>query len=122
MRSGVAVDRAAGRGVDDAPRRRPARGLEHVDRADDVDRRVEGRVLDRLAHVDLRGQVEDDVGRDRGDERGERRRVADVDLVQARAAVQRARLEVLAPPGDEVVDDVDLVAARRGARRRGSIR
>ena len=59
---GLAVDRAAGRGEHEAPRAGLARGLEHVDRALDVRARVVVRAVDRDAHVDLRGEVEDDLG------------------------------------------------------------
>ena len=45
-----------------------------------------------------------------GDQRVERGCVGDVDLVQARAATQRAGLQVAPAPGDERVDDVDLGA------------
>ncbi len=58
----VAVDRAAGRGEDDARRvARRAHRLQQVERADDVDRRVEHRIVDALAHVDLRGEMTEDV-------------------------------------------------------------
>ena len=68
-----------------------ARGLEDVDRADDVDPRVHGGVGERLAHVDLRGEVEDEL-RARGVERGAHGgRVADVGLVERRAAPRARR-------------------------------
>ena len=64
---------------------------EHVDRALDVDAGVVRRVGDRLAHVDLRGQVEDDVGLRAADHVATPpSRVADVDL-RERGAVRRAR-------------------------------
>ena len=107
---GLAVDRAARRRVHHALDAAQPRGLEHVDRADDVDPRVPRRVLDRLAHIDLRGQVEDDVGPRRGEHAAHAPRVADVGLLEAGAPRQRAA-EVLALAGGQVVDDRDLVAA-----------
>ena len=55
----LAVDRAAGGDEDEAPCAGGARRLQHVGGAADVDRGVEGGVGDRLAHVDLGGEVED---------------------------------------------------------------
>src|SRR3712207_7612900 len=46
----------------DPPRARLARCLEHVHGALDVGARVERRPRHRDAHVDLRGEVEDDLG------------------------------------------------------------
>jgi hypothetical protein len=106
----IAVDRAAGRRVEHALDAGEPRGLEHVDRAHDVDARVPGRVLDRLAHIDLRREVEDDVGPRRGEHAAHPVRVADVGLLEARAARERGG-EVLALAGGQVVDDQDLVAA-----------
>ena len=87
-----------------------ARGLEHVDRAADVDLRVERRVGDRAADVDLGREVEDHVGRRGGDERGDALGVADVGLVQHGAAGERA-LEVGGAARGEVVEHLDGVAA-----------
>jgi hypothetical protein len=81
-------------------------------RAADVDRGVEGRVGDRSAHVDLCRQVKHHLGRRRRDPFGQRRRIADVELDQLGPRRQRA-VEVLAPPGGEVVDHGHLVAPRQ---------
>ncbi len=58
----LAVDRAAGGDEDDPSALGAARRLEHVGGAADVDGGVEGRVDERLADVDLGGQVEDRLG------------------------------------------------------------
>jgi hypothetical protein len=106
----LAVDRPARRGVHDAPDARVARRLEHVDRAQHVDRGVDRRVGDRLAHVDLRGEMEDDPRLRLGDHVAQRAGVADVGLHEPHPALDRAR-EVVAPARREVVDHGDLVAA-----------
>ncbi len=87
-----------------------ARCLQHVGGAADVDRGVEGRVLERFADVDLGGEVEDRLGLAVGGDLAQRPAVADVELEQLSARRQRS-LEVDPPPGDEVVDDRHLVAA-----------
>ena len=65
----------------------------------------------RLAHVDLRGQVEDHVRLRAADEEAHRARVADVDHLQLRAVRERL-LEVLPLAGGDVVEHDHLVAAR----------
>ena len=100
----LAVDRAAG-GAEDQLRAVRARRLEHVHRPEHVHLRVEERLLDGGADVGLRGEVDDELGPELVEERAER--LADVVLVHG-----RGRVQVLAPPGGEVVDDVHLVAAR----------
>ena len=90
---------------------RRARGLEHVDRALDVDARVGGGVGHRLAHVDLRAEVEDASGFTRSTSSTHRVGVADVCLDELGAAARERAVEVLAPAGREVVDDGHLVAA-----------
>ena len=57
----VTVDRCGG-GQQDAARTGLARRLEHRDGARHVDLGVERRVGDRLADVDLGGEVHDDIG------------------------------------------------------------
>ena len=84
------------------------RGPEHVDRAADVDERVVGGVLDRLAHVDLRGQVEHHLGPDALEQVAHRVGVADVELRQLGPGGER-RLDVLALAGRDVVENRDLV-------------
>ena len=68
-----------------------------------------GRVGGRLAHVDLGGQVEDDLGRRAPDQVAHRLGVADVELDELGAGADRA-VEVLAPAGREVVENGHLVA------------
>ena len=106
----VAVDRAARRGVHDPRDARPARRLEHVDRPADVDPGIPRRILDRLAHVDLRREVEDDVGPRADEHLGHALGVGDVDLVEGDPAAAGA-VEVADPARREVVDDGHLVAA-----------
>ena len=68
--------------AEDAGRRRehdaaqtvPARGLEHVERADDVDLRVLDRIVDRTRVADAGGQVEDHVAALHGGRARPRRR------------------------------------------------
>jgi hypothetical protein len=108
----LAVDRPAGGDEDDPVALRRARRPEHVGGAADVDRGVEGRVLERLADVDLGGQVEDGLGPTLGGQRAQRRGVADVELDQLGARRQRP-LEVDQASGREVVDDRHLVPARQ---------
>ena len=71
QRGVLAVERAAGRGEQDAPGAARPRGLQHRRGAADVHPRVERGIGDRLADVHLRREVEDDVGPlllgDRGD-------------------------------------------------------
>ena len=70
--------------------------------------RVEERVRDRDPHIDLRGEVHDDL-RPLGGEDLPKPRIADVDLVQGSAAVQRRR-DVGARTALERIDHRDLVA------------
>ncbi len=110
----LAVAGAAGGGEDD-PGAHGARGLEHVDRADDVDVRVVAGVLHGLAHVGLGGQVEDRAhARVAGDGRQLVGR-ADVGLVELRLARDADLLAV-----GEVVDDVARPAV--GDHRVGQVR
>ena len=88
------------------------RALAHVERAEDVDRRVEHRARDRHAHVGLRGEVEDHVGPAVRDEIDDRRR-RDVEAVEREAAIglsARASARFAERAGREVVDDVDAPA------------
>src|SRR5262249_50801720 len=103
-----------------APRRAGgARGLEDGRGAADVDRGVERRVRDRLADVDLRREVKDDLRPGLAGQLEHRLAFADVGLDQPRARGQRL-LEVLAAAGGEVVADRHLLAApdQRGAQAR----
>ena len=86
----VAVDRCGG-GQQDATRAGIARRLEHRDGARHVDLGVERRVDDRLADVDLRGEVHDDVGPGGRERPAERAEVAHVDRMQLHAALLRLR-------------------------------
>ena len=82
-----------------------ARGLEDVDRAEDVHGGILVRALDRDADVRLRGEVEHGLRPDLVEDVVER--LADVALDE-----RRARGDVLALAGRERVDDDDLVTAR----------
>ena len=55
----LAINGAAGRGEDKFPDPMLDRGLEEVDTTDDVDLGIISRILNRLAHVHLSGEVED---------------------------------------------------------------
>ena len=88
-----------------------ARGLEHVDRAADVDRASNaGSATARRTSI-WAAEVEDHVGRGGRDQRGDALGVAQVGLVQHGAARERA-LEVGGAAGGEVVEHLDAVAAR----------
>ena len=98
----LAVDRAAG-GAEDELRTVRAGGLEDVQRSEHVHLGVEDGLRDRGSDVRLRRQVDDELGPDLVEQAVEG--LADVVLVHRRGG------DVLAAPGGEVVDDVDLVAA-----------
>ena len=82
----IAVDRGGG-GHQHPPRAGLARRLQHRDGARHVDLGVERRVGDRLADVDLRGEVHDDVGPRRLERPPQRGEVAHVGGVQLHAAL-----------------------------------
>ncbi len=86
---GDAVDRSTRRGVHDLADAGAARRLCETDRADDVDRRVELRVVHRARDRDLRGQVEDDL-RFRVGEQPDQVGVDDVGLGELEAGVPLA--------------------------------
>ena len=92
-------------------RRAPAdaRGLEHPDRPNDVDVRVEVGFLDRVPDVDLGGEVEHDLGTRRGEDRRHGAGIGDVDHVQLSAAAERL-VEIRLPAGRKVVDHGDSIA------------
>ncbi len=85
---------------------RAASGLGEPDRADDVDRRVELRIVDRAADVDLGGQVEDHLGLGVG-EQPDQVGVDDVGLGEVEVGGALRLAEVLAAPRTEVVDAED---------------
>src|SRR3982074_3507825 len=82
---------------------------QEVEGAADVDAGVPRRVLDRLAHVDLCREVEDDVRLPDGEDLAQPVGVADVDLVELDPAPAR-RVEVLRPARGRVSEE-DAVAA-----------
>ena len=107
---------------DEAPRAGRCAAVEHVDRAVDVDARVEGRVGDRAAHVDLRGEVEDDA-------RARRRRTASRSASASRdVGARAARRRCASAPSRfsrRPVERSSTTTTRRrarAARRRGSSR
>src|SRR5204862_1667417 len=101
----LAVDRAARRAEDELAAVL-ARRLEHPDRADDVDGCIEIGPLDRHAHVDLRAEVEAHVG----PHLREQRSGSGADVAHVQLCV--APRQVLALAARQVVEHVDLVAAR----------
>src|SRR3954469_11403728 len=106
----VAVDRAAGAGVHDPRDARLARRLEHVRGADDVDAGIPPGVGDRLAHVDLGGEMEDRFGTGLLDDLGDAVRLADVGTDELGAVAARV-VEVRLAARREIVDDHHVVAA-----------
>ncbi len=104
-----AVDGAAGRREHDLAHARVPRGLGDVDGAHHVLVRVGQRVGHADPDVDLRGQVEDHLGRGVGDDVAQVGR-GDVDLVQRQASGGRRGGQVLPPPAAQVVGDVHVVA------------
>ena len=101
---GVAVDGAAARREDHAPRPRVDRGTKDIHGADHVDVGVVERIAHQLANVDLGSVVEDDLGLRVGN--GGRERVGDV--MSSSTNVAR-RVDLRAPAAREVVDDGDRV-------------
>ena len=98
------VHRAARRDEEDAADVRLTRGLEEVDRAEDVDACVEQRVGDRAADVHLRG-VMAQRGRTLVADELDGLRLDHVELVKA-----RLRVQVLALAGREIIDHEHVVA------------
>src|ERR1035438_7981186 len=78
---------SSGRSEQHAGARDPGR-LQHVDRPDHIDLRVRRRRGHRGADIDLRGQVAYQLWPDLADDRGERPRVRDAQLVQRRVVVE----------------------------------
>ena len=101
---GVPVQSAPTGREDDAADAGAHARLEEVDRAEDVDPRVEQGFGDRSAHVDLRGLVEHNLGCDRGHQRGEAL-IDDVELVEVGGV-----RDLLAAASRQVVDDRHLRA------------
>ena len=110
LSSRLAVERATTGGEDHPFGLGLARSLQHIERAHDVDRGVEGRSGNRDAHVGLGGQVEDQLGTTPRHQLDDRR-CADVQRMDgegpARAAAGLGQIQERARR--EVVDDVDLV-------------
>ena len=102
----LAVDRTARGDEHDATDTRLARGLEEVDRAEDVDAGVEERVRHRAADVHLCGVVVQHVGSLVAEELG-RPWVLDVEGMEARPWIQ-----VLPVPGGEIVHHDHVVPGR----------
>ena len=102
----VAVERAARRGEHDG-RVVGAGGLEHVERAADVDVAVAAGVRDRRHDAGLRGEVEDGLRRELDRTRvAQRARLDDVELDAAR----RRRAPARRAPEDRSSITVHLVA------------
>jgi hypothetical protein len=78
---------------------------------DHVHGRVEGRIGDGPAHVDLGGQVEDDLGPRRGQRVGHRGRVHHAALVQPRAVPKRTA-QIFLTAGREIVEDGHVMPPR----------
>ena len=103
---GVAVERATARREHHPADPGAHAGIEHVDGAEHVDPGVEDRVADGATHVDLRGEVEHDIGRHRGDHRRQAL-AADVDMVEGRRGSH-----LVTTPTRQVVDHAYLRAVR----------
>ncbi len=102
----LAVEGAARRGEDHG-RTRIARGLEDIEGADDIHRQVMAGILHRGGDARLRCEVADRARLEVRERSSERRRVDDVELLEA-CLPRHVRLGA----GGEVVDDEHLVAAR----------
>jgi hypothetical protein len=105
----LAVDRSSRGGEHEPAGAALAGRLQHVDGAEDVDLGVERGGVDRHAHVDLRGEVEDPLGAEGPEAVQQAGGVADVAPLEHRAALQRG-LQVDLASGGHVVDDEDLIA------------
>ena len=88
------------------------RGLEHRHGADQVDRRVARRVGDRVADVDLGGEMEDRVGPRGGEDAVDRGGIGDARRGWKRAPRLSAPGEVLPAARREVVEDRDTLSPR----------
>ena len=88
----------------------PAGRLEHPDRPEYVRGGIVRRLLHRVAHVDLRGQMEDDLGPRRIEDLRHCPGIPHIGYVQTGAALNRA-LEVRPLSGRKVVDHGHAVAA-----------
>ena len=109
-----AVDRSARGGVHHLADAGLTGGLCQTHRADDVDAGVELRIVHRQLHRDLRGEVEDHLGLDVGEQTCQVG-LDDVGLDELEVVVALGRCEVLAAPRAEVVDPDDRVTVRQQA-------
>ena len=118
----LAVDGAAGGGVDDAAHAGRRGGAQHVDRALDVHARVERGVGHRPAHVDLSGKVEDRPPARRARRRSATAAASRMSSSSRSAPCAERAVEVVVLAGGEVVDDRSPRRRARRARPRGSSR
>jgi len=91
-----------------------AGGLGEAHGAHDVHGGIEGRIVDRVAHRDLGGKVEDDLRpdvREQPDQVG----VDDVGLGELEVVAAFGRAQVLAATGAEVVEADDGMSIRQEA-------
>ena len=100
-----AVGRAAGGGIDELLHALAARRFQQIDRTDDIDLGVEGRLAHRSAHVGQGRLVTDDLWLRRPKSARYPLWVADVGLIE-----RRSRVEVGQLAGAEVVQNGHLVA------------
>src|SRR5439155_4432839 len=107
---GLAVDRAAGGGIDEPAHFRPACGLEQVDGADDVDSGVVGRARGGDPDVHLSGEVVDDLRALALHQLDHRPGLADVRDNQLGAPLE-GLVQILAPARGQVVAVHGLVRA-----------
>ena len=97
--------------IDQPSRPEALGGLQHRNRSEHVGARVQRGMIHRVADVDLRRQVEDQLGPGGLEHRGDRVGIADVSDLQGRPLGDR-RLQVLGLPGREGVDHRHAVSAR----------
>src|SRR5713101_5729650 len=101
---GLSIKGAATRDEDELPDPGGDARLQHVEAADDVDRRVEAWVRNRLRYLGLRRMVVDDLGPECGDRGGHAFLVPDVEPQDLGLAIDAGLAA-----GAEVVEDCDLM-------------
>ena len=102
----LAVNRSSGRGKHHALQSVLARGLDQVQKSDDINLRVEGRIRDGAPHVHLRGHMINRLGPLARDDLAHRGRVAKIHLMQP-----RLRIDLMALAGRQIVEDRDIACA-----------
>jgi hypothetical protein len=100
----LSVDRSPGRGVKDLLNPRALASFQQMNQAENIDARVELRIVHGTAHIHLGGMVVEDIRRDLAEQSGERG-IKDIHEVKA-----GLRVQVPSVAAGEIIDDENLVA------------